>query len=1045
MSYLLNSLQDRAVGYWSFSGNLNDSTSGSNTGTGTAYFTSPPLIANGGSAMRVNSQTSVVINSGSKYAWLTQNTINSAFTFSLWFSFNNQMIGSNYGAGIYKNDQLNIFYVKNYANLWTRYSDYVVGSIVTYNGDNYQCISPRTPTTQTPVADTTHWIFVNNVVAKIYYDYPTNTIRFSVPGTSGTNTEAYYVVNNYDTQFYIMVSYSNNSININVNGETGVSGTIYDLPNNDYNNYKYVIDGSSLVTETVNSSSATNFIVNSLEFQTYLLEKYQISKKYLWGFNDGKPSYQAKINSDTALFNFEESNDSQGYTFYYEGNNFLPNNNILMDNLIVSQNGLKPLKINSASVFNKNTITENGIDFLNGGSVVWSDFGQYSNINNNLIISAQISRSIPSHEYIFYIDNVNYFCDLYLEYDGTVAGSSKYLLNYKNNSTGSVTVLSSLMVGASVTSANIALLFSPSSINLYTSETSASSTYTGTPISGPSISLPLYNSKSSILYIGNYDGSLIFTSKIKNIGITNYSFPGISAFDFTSASTFLIKMTSSSDPTIVSQHGYWKTNIPTIVARKIVQYGTQVDWVGMDSAKVSISTNSGSTYYLVNRGTSISNYNPNLTPRGIMINVDIYTDYSVNDYTQSFNKLKVELYSSLEFFSESYPYRIFPLNQSSNNYVPKNYPEHNYLKRSNNFGIKFTGASLTPAIIAVPGGINYYGVDFWYRADSLYSGSGLRSNLVKNPSFELGTSYWAVNGTTKVSTTLSLFGASAMISQSTANNTIATITTGTNSTATVGFPITPSAYYTFSAYIKNLNAPGGSITARIREYNSSGSIIVTTASTFITSTSSWTRIYATTLTNSNTASILTAIYNASATPTAGTQVYITDGVLLEQSSVVGDYFDGSFNTASWVSGSYTSTSQIYNFNYILSNSSSILSGPAIFLDGNNNLRSLGGTLYVNGASVNDGSYNIIQYEPYHLFLLLSSSYSNNLYLNGSTATSSVPNPSTYGELQFWNNSAVSINTPSTRYLSFVDIPKTSINDNNSTVYTDYVIVGKIGI
>jgi len=160
---------------------------------------------------------------------------------------------------------------------------------------------------------------------------------------------------------------------------------------------------------------------------------------------------------------------------------------------------------------------------------------------------------------------------------------------------------------------------------------------------------------------------------------------------------------------------------------------------------------------------------------------------------------------------------------------------------------------------------------------------------------------------------------------------------------------------------------------------------------------------------------------------------------------MGDYFDGSYTTASWTGTTNLSTSKIYNFNYILSNSLSASAAPAIYIDGTNNFRSLGGTLYVNGASVVDGAYQVKQEEPYHLFLIMSSSYNNNLYLNGAVATPSTPNPSTYGDIQFWNSSSVSASTPSARYQSFIVIPQGSVTDINTTSYTDSIVARKIGI
>jgi hypothetical protein len=694
MSYLLNALQDRAVGYWSFSGTLNDLTSASNTATGTASFTSPPLIAIGGSAMRVTSTASVVINANSAYAGLSSKTYNKTFSIGMWFNFNNQMIGSGNNTGIYKNNQLNIFYIKN---------------------------------------------LDGTIVAKIYYDYLSNTFRFSVPGTSGTNTEAYYIVRDYDTSFFILATYSNGTIQINVNGDNGNSGIINDLPNYDYTKYYYVIDGStSLSADIINSSSATNFLLNSLEFLTYKLSTDQIKKKYLWAFNDGKPIFQAKNSQSTSYFSFIEDPKDRGLSVNLSGKAFSIPGITYYYNLDVGTEGIKPLQISPVTIYNKNSVSSSsGINFLTGGSAVWSDFGNYFNLSNTIVLSAQITRSVAAHEYIFYINSVNSYADLYLEYDATVLNNTKYNLNYKDNNTGSVSVLSSLNTGASTTTSNVALSIDSGSIIVYVGEsTSSSSVWVGgTSASGPDVSLPLSNNTNSTLSIGSYDNSLSFISKIKNVGITNYPFVA-SAFNFSSASTFMIKFTNTNDPSIVSQNGYWVYQIQSsFIPTQIVQ-GTQIDWNGMDTASFRIYSDIDSSYYLSNRGGTASGYSLSDSSKNILLRVDIDTDYTVYTQNQSLNAIDFSIYKNLNLISDSYPYILSPASPSVNNFVLRNYPSLDVIKRPNNFGIKFGGAypnnSPQYASITIAPDTTYYGIDFWYRADSInqYSGNTSSTNYI---------------------------------------------------------------------------------------------------------------------------------------------------------------------------------------------------------------------------------------------------------------------------------------------------------------------------
>lgn len=866
MSYLLNSLQDRAVGHWSFSGTLNDLTSASNTATGTASFTSPPLIAIGGSAMRVTSTASVVINSKTNYQWLTNKTFTYPFSMGFWFNFNNQLDGSNYGNGIYKNDQLNIFYVKNSANnIWDQYTGYSVGTKVDYNGNIYVntvATADRIPPAKNtvPSIDTAHWSLVDNLVARVYYDYLSNTFRFSIPGTSGTNTEAHAVISDFDTNYYILISYINGNAIINVNGVQGKNGTIADLPDYDFNNYKYIVDGStSLYPESAIGASATNFLINSLEFFSYSPTLDQIKKKFLWAHNDGKPNFQARNNKDTSFFDFYKDVENLGTNFNINGYGFSESQNININNLSVDNQGIKPLIISPATIYNKSGITSNGISFTNGGSVVWSDFGSKFNLNSKTTISAQIFRSKAAHEHIFYLNNLNGISgDLYLEYDATISGSTKYILNYKNNSSGSVSTLINLNTNASVTTSNVALSFNSGSITLYVSESSNfSAVYTGSAYSGQNITMPIKNSNNSFISIGNYDGSLIFTSSIKNVGITDYTFSR-STFNFTTASSFMIKLTSSVDPTVVSQHGSWKANIAlSTFGQSSNIMGTQIEWGGMDSARVYVSSNASTSYTLVNRGVPIPGYDFSAPPKNLLVDIEIDTDYTVTDsYTQAFNYLNFIVYSDLTFNSNSTPYSLSPISSASNNYVTQLFSGLDILNRPNNFGIKFSGTNPNPVTITIPDSTIYYGIDLWYRPDYIASGSS---------------------------------------------------------------------------------------------------------------------------------------------------------------------------------------------NYILSNITSSATSPAIWLNASAKFKSLGGTLYINGASVVDGSYQAKQNEIYHLFLVLSSSYNNNLYLNGASSTSNTSVAGTYGYLQFWGNSSVTPTIASARYQSFIDIPRGSIVDNNTTTYTDSVVARKIGI
>jgi hypothetical protein len=124
---------------------------------------------------------------------------------------------------------------------------------------------------------------------------------------------------------------------------------------------------------------------------------------------------------------------------------------------------------------------------------------------------------------------------------------------------------------------------------------------------------------------------------------------------------------------------------------------------------------------------------------------------------------------------------------------------------------------------------------------------------------------------------------------------------------------------------------------------------------------------------------------------------------------------------------YTSVS-----NYLLNNVSGSSASPAIWVDSTGKFKSLGGKLYINGASYTDGTFTASSNEMYHLALLLNSSASNNLYLNGENlGVSASRGIATYGHLQFWHYAPTELELlnrfDSYFYLStssFFDTPRT---------------------
>jgi hypothetical protein len=273
----------------------------------------------------------------------------------------------------------------------------------------------------------------------------------------------------------------------------------------------------------------------------------------------------------------------------------------------------------------------------------------------------------------------------------------------------------------------------------------------------------------------------------------------------------------------------------------------------------------------------------------------------------------------------------------------------------------------------------------------------------------------------------------------------------TNSTALpIYYSCDPGQVYTFSFYMSDILMPSPSITARIRFYNSAASatVLSTTTSTSTISTASYTRVSVTaTAPTSITASLNgNLIFPDFFCPTNTTSSYsggrfLADGILLEASPALNEYFDGSFTGASWSGTADISSSSLLYASpvHIINNtidqkisSSSIATAPAIYIDNLGKFRSLGGTLYINGASVVDGSYSASQNELYHLTLVLSSPTSSALYLNGGNLVmNSTRSKGTYGYLQFWNSAPTAADILD-RYSQFTGKTIVSITDPNTT-------------
>jgi len=706
MSYDLRILRDNPIGYWSFNGTLNDLTSASNHASGTGIqYTSPPIIANSGSSLRINNSSSVTIGNSSKnYQFITNYSYKNIFTIAFWFNLNNQLTGAGSSSNPYTSNKLKLINIK------------VAG----------------------------------NDLGGIYYDYLSNTIRFGMTPISTTQiqTEAYCVLNNNDLSYYVVATYSEGNLYLTVNGKEGAGGTVKGLDSTivyNSNQLSFTIDGTSSIISS--STTPSNFLINSLAFFNYKLRPEQIRSHMVWAGNNGKPNYQGTISPDTSLFDLDNKVDELGNRKVISGLDFSKNG--YYKNLAIDEQGLKPFQLDNATFYKSSysnttpsyTInTTNGITIVGNAGVLSDEFLKQISTSSGVSIGMQIVRTKPVNETLFEIQNLTNKagrqCDIRVDYEYT-SGSAFYKLSSFFPDTQSSSVAINLFAGASTTSTNLGLYLGQSGAFLYVSDNSGKTAginyirwWNG----------PFDFGAYPRIFVGNtfinYGVSSIKDhSTIKNFGVIEGS-PNSesgfkSTFDFVSASSYtrLMKFTNSSNPFKITQFGCWEYVIPVTNVINCYLLGTAIDWSGMDNVLVKTSIDGGKTYSNVVRQQPITALPLTGASKNVNVRVEIESDYTVDEKSQAFNNFEYVLYKNLSFFSNGF---FYSLSNNSNNFVVSNNINNNILNRPKNFGLRFYGDSNKMqgnATIDVPTGASYSAIEFWYRPEKIISSA---SNYILN-------------------------------------------------------------------------------------------------------------------------------------------------------------------------------------------------------------------------------------------------------------------------------------------------------------------------
>jgi hypothetical protein len=725
-TYDLMVLNANPVGYWTFSNTLNDLSSASNTASssGLIQYTPTPILANGGNSLRVTSTSSITIgNTSGNYEIFSKNYVDKQFTIEFWFNFNNELMGSGLGTTPYNSNKLNLLNIQNSSG--------------------------------------------TTVVANIYYDYLTNSVRFSFVNS---NRDAYLKLppNFVDKTLHIVATYDNGSLQIFVNGVQGVAGVSDSTNLNTISktNLVFTINGNSLTT--INPT----FIISNLSFYNTILDyKNQIVPHYIAGNSDASTFILSTHINSLSYLDFTDgfynvtkgsydANNSNGTITKITKDDFKLNSyGIDFSKDYYGTSGMSVQRINKADYLKfpyyyymydttGSTLpvysysTSSGISWSGSvGGIDLSNIIQGLDFSKGLIFSGQISArpSDAENNYIFSINNLANNQTIYLTHTRvTGTNPSVYTLYLQG---ASITTLVSASTSTTFSSsANFIVNFIDSNnIYLYVNENSAS--YTNSV--SLATSLPKISTDTKV-YVGNIINpwvvSKAFNGYIKNFGIYDGKVSSYNSFNFSKINKYLVRFTSSVNPLFISQYGSATAIIKSSNNLLCDMQGTKLDWFD-DNATVSVSKDGGSTYQVIYRHQPVTSYD--ITGFGsysknLIVKVELSEDNpnqsSPDSAPNVFRSIDWISYTSLTRVSDGgNQYKIDPISKLLSNYTLKDTQNNNPIYgRPRNFGIDFYGDTYknpTAASVTVPSGASYSAIEFWYRPNNL---SGSLSNFLIN-------------------------------------------------------------------------------------------------------------------------------------------------------------------------------------------------------------------------------------------------------------------------------------------------------------------------
>lgn len=682
------------IGYWKLNGSGSSVVGPAATvSNASGFWTSPPLVANSGSSLKLTSGGASVSIYDSTFNNFYKNYEKKAFSVDFWFSFNASMDGSGY--------------IENLDPATRYYTDYKLKILRIMNG--------------------------SVEIGAILYDYRKNTFRFYINGEG--NKDAYFPVRNLNTSFHIMAVYSADTLKIVVNGEPGIRGSVSNtsiFPLKSTSSVTYSIDGSSI------NSSSVSYVIGDVAMYNYELSESMLRSRIVRALSPDKPIAMTNY-LNTSYFDFSEKNYHLIYKEIFAGEKF-GQNNLYDENIIIDKvEGVKYFNLNDLHPSNEfptssATITASGAVFSSSAAaLIFDEYGRLFDSKPYKIISCMFTPLNASGGYLFSIPNSIDFTNSLYAYaasGGVTIGKYDILTN-----TSTIIETIETPLSSSVEYSFAMCVDGNDNATVYVSDV------------GETFEIANFEvTNKNYLVIGNLmDSPSANNLRIRNFGMDSDQINNFIGYNFEENKMFMARLNLDYSVSQVS------TIIKTIslgnFGSEII--GSRIAWDGMDNCMVESSLD-GSNWDVVRRGTSIQDIVHGDVNRDVLIKMTIPYEYTVEKFNQSFNNLEVSLYRSLSFISDDGSYSMNPLfdDLSYPSYTIKRHSQP-IIFRQDKPGIYFDMVSGIVSgyacILPTSSVTNAYALDFWFKPDAFPSAS----NFVVHVSASTTNHYVYVDGTTK--------------------------------------------------------------------------------------------------------------------------------------------------------------------------------------------------------------------------------------------------------------------------------------------------------